>query len=86
MSIDDCVAIQGNGNQDTQSWFHSQEANILVDSPQIVEDWLHLLKANQSTFQHGRVDHDGIYRNPETGEELEEPESISCISAMLAMI
>lgn len=24
MSIDDQVAIMGNGNMDTQSWFHSQ--------------------------------------------------------------
>lgn len=25
MIVDECVGIQGNGNQDSQSWFHSQE-------------------------------------------------------------
>lgn len=31
-AYDDEVLIIGNGNQDSQSWFHSQEVNIMVDS------------------------------------------------------
>ncbi|KAK6948631.1 hypothetical protein Daesc_010401 [Daldinia eschscholtzii] len=26
------IGVVGNGNQDTQSWFHSQEVNLLIDS------------------------------------------------------
>ncbi|KAJ4289420.1 hypothetical protein N0V88_006900 [Collariella sp. IMI 366227] len=32
MIVDNHIGIQGNGNQDTQSWFHSQEVNLMVDS------------------------------------------------------
>ena len=85
MSVDDQIAIVGNGNQgslldlnfwkvltrpyptDTQSWFHSQEINVLVDSPQLVEEWWKGINANQNTAQHGRVDvKDGVWRD-ETG-------------------
>ena len=31
-AYDDQVLIIGNGNQDSQSWFHSQEVNVMVDS------------------------------------------------------
>lgn len=31
-AYDDEVLIIGNGNQDSQSWFHSQEVNVMVDS------------------------------------------------------
>lgn len=86
MSVDGHLAILGNGNQDTQSWFHSQEANILVDSSEIVTNWLSLLHSNQSTFEYGRVDDDGIWRCPKTGEELAPPKNISCFTAIAAMI
>jgi len=63
MSVDDQIAILGNGNQDTQSWFHSQEVNILVDSPQIVSEWHRGIDANQNTGHYGRVsDQDGVWR------------------------
>ena len=48
MIIDSRVAIQGNGNQDTQSWFHSMEVNIMIDSAQICADWEEQLRRNQS--------------------------------------
>lgn len=31
-AYDDEVMIIGNGNQDSQSWFHSQEVNIMIDN------------------------------------------------------
>ncbi|GAA5877151.1 hypothetical protein JCM3774_003316 [Rhodotorula dairenensis] len=86
MSVDGQCAIVGNGNLDSQSFWHSQEANILIDNPQIVADWMDQLRTNQSTHKYGRVDTDGIWRDPTTGEELEKPKSISCFSAMRAVI
>ena len=62
MAVDDEVGIMGNGNQDTQSWFHSQEANIMVDSPQIVKEWVEALRSNQNTEFYGKVERDGIWR------------------------
>lgn len=86
MSVDGQCAIVGNGNLDSQSFWHSQEANILIDNPQIVADWMDQLRTNQSTHKYGRVDTDGIWRDPTTGEELEKPKNISCFSAMRAVI
>ena len=31
MVVDGHIGIQGNGNQDTQSWYHSQEVNVLTE-------------------------------------------------------
>ena len=63
MAVDDTIAIQGNGNQDTQSWFHSQEVNILVDSPALVSEWIVGINANQNTVKFGLVSNeDGIWR------------------------
>ncbi|TNY24646.1 hypothetical protein DMC30DRAFT_345314 [Rhodotorula diobovata] len=86
MSVDGQCAIVGNGNLDSQSFWHSQEANILVDNPQLVADWMDQLRTNQSTHKYGRVDTDGIWRDPTTGEELEKPKSIGCFTAMRAVI
>jgi hypothetical protein len=56
---------------DTQSWFHSQEANIMVDSPELVSTWQHALDANQNTRRCGRVsDSDGVWRS-EDGEVIQ---------------
>ncbi|KAK3294392.1 uncharacterized protein B0H64DRAFT_325211 [Chaetomium fimeti] len=61
---DGAVAVQGNGNQDTQSWFHSQEANLLVDSRALCEAWLAGLDRNQNTRLFGRVGaEDGVWRD-----------------------
>ncbi|KAI0035523.1 hypothetical protein K488DRAFT_43117 [Vararia minispora EC-137] len=68
MAIDESIAIFGNGNQDTQSWFHSMEINLMVDSPPLVREWLSGLDANQNTRLFGRVsDIDGIWRD---GDEV----------------
>jgi hypothetical protein len=52
MIVDEHVGIQGNGNQDTQSWFHSMEVNIMIDSYAICKDWLEALRRNQSKLIH----------------------------------
>ncbi|CAH7672639.1 hypothetical protein BY996DRAFT_4581352 [Phakopsora pachyrhizi] len=71
MAIDDCVGIQGNGNQDTQSWFHSQEVNVMIDSEQIVKEWMRALICNQNTELYGKVHDDGIWRD-EAGRTVSE--------------
>lgn len=71
MIVDAHVGIIGNGNQDAQSWFHSQEANIMIDSPKICMEWLDALRRNQNTHMYGEVQEDGIWRDPETGKEVE---------------
>lgn len=66
MAVDDQIAILGNGNQDTQSWFHSQEVNVLVDSPQLVNEWIKGIDANQNTHKFGLVSReDGVWRAPD---------------------
>ncbi|KAH9449578.1 hypothetical protein Pst134EB_020398 [Puccinia striiformis f. sp. tritici] len=65
MAIDDIVGIQGNGNQDTQSWFHSQEINVMIDSAKIVKDWMDCLISNQNTQLYGQLNSDGIWRDDE---------------------
>ncbi|KAK5994201.1 hypothetical protein PT974_07644 [Cladobotryum mycophilum] len=61
--VDNTVGIQGSGNQDTQSWFHSQEINIMVDSQEICEKWREGIERNQNTKLFGRVSKDGIWRD-----------------------
>ncbi|CAF0815465.1 unnamed protein product [Adineta steineri] len=74
MSIDGQVAIMGNANMDSLSWFHSQEANTMIDSPMIVKEWMDALYRNQSTNAYGKLDTDGIWRdvygklNPKNGK------------------
>lgn len=62
MIVDDTVGIAGNGNQDTQSWFHSQEANVMIDSPAICAEWFGAIERVQNTHFH-RVGHDGVWRD-----------------------
>jgi phosphatidylserine/phosphatidylglycerophosphate/cardiolipin synthase-like enzyme len=45
------VGIQGNGNQDTQSWCHSMEVNVMIDSKKICEDWREGIERNQSQYK-----------------------------------
>lgn len=49
MIVDDSVMIQGSGNQDTQSWWQSQEVNIMVDSPHICKTLREAVERNQNT-------------------------------------
>lgn len=61
--VDGSVGIQGSGNQDTQSWFHSQEINVMVDSPEIMLKWRDGIERNQNTKMFGRVAEDGVWRD-----------------------
>ncbi|CEI67784.1 hypothetical protein FVEN_g9589 [Fusarium venenatum] len=61
--VDGSVGIQGSGNQDTQSWFHSQEINVMVDSVEICQKWREGIDRNQNTKEFGRVARDGIWRD-----------------------
>ncbi|KAH8156806.1 hypothetical protein CIB48_g11443 [Xylaria polymorpha] len=71
MIVDEHVAIVGNGNLDTQSYYHSQEINLMMDSPDICRSWIDALRRNQNTGIYGAVDpKDGIWRD-EAGKEIE---------------
>lgn len=61
--VDNTVGVQGSGNQDTQSWYHSQEINVMVDSREICEKWREGIERNQNTKVFGRVAKDGIWRD-----------------------
>ncbi|KAJ7632146.1 hypothetical protein FB45DRAFT_494404 [Roridomyces roridus] len=64
MIVDEHIGIQGNGNQDTQSWFHSQEINVMFDSVTVCKGWIDGLRRNQNTHLYGPVDKtDGIWRD-----------------------
>ncbi|PNY26772.1 Uncharacterized protein TCAP_03292 [Tolypocladium capitatum] len=63
--VDRVVGVQGSGNQDTQSWFHSQEVNIMVDSQEICGKWREAIDRNQNTKAFGSVAEDGIWRDVE---------------------
>lgn len=56
MIVDERIGIVGNGNQDTQSWFHSQEINVMLESPQICRAWIDGLRRNQNTHVYGALD------------------------------
>lgn len=58
---DESVAVQGSGNQDTQSWFQSQEVNVMVDSPLVCEAWREGIERNQNTRAYGRAAEDGCW-------------------------
>ncbi|OAQ99609.1 hypothetical protein LLEC1_04887 [Akanthomyces lecanii] len=61
--VDGSVGIQGSGNQDTQSWFHSQEVNVMVDSAEVCGKWRAAIDRNQNTGRFGRVADDGVWRD-----------------------
>ncbi|CCA76136.1 hypothetical protein PIIN_10136 [Serendipita indica DSM 11827] len=50
--------------EDTQSWFHSQEVNVMFDSEMICRAWIDGLRRNQNTHLYGEVSQeDGIWRD-----------------------
>lgn len=72
MIVDERVGIVGSGNQDTQSWYHSQEANVLLESRAVCRAWIDALRRNQNTHRYGQVSQDdGVWRDPATGAEAE---------------
>ncbi|EAA27811.2 phospholipase D/nuclease [Neurospora crassa] len=56
MVVDGHVGIMGNGNQDTQSWFHSQEINVMIDSEEVCGTWMKGIMRNQNTAIYGALD------------------------------
>jgi phosphatidylserine/phosphatidylglycerophosphate/cardiolipin synthase-like enzyme len=65
------VGIQGSGNQDTQSWYHSQELNVMIDSEETCRKWREGIERNQNTGKFGKgSQEDGIWRD-ENGQEAE---------------
>ncbi|KAI0021633.1 IQ calmodulin-binding motif protein [Xylariomycetidae sp. FL0641] len=68
---DERVGVVGSGNQDTQSWFHSQEVNVMLDSPAVCRAWADALRRNQNTHLYGAVGRaDGVWRDHE-GKQVE---------------
>ncbi|KAH9888164.1 IQ calmodulin-binding motif protein [Xylariomycetidae sp. FL2044] len=64
MIADERVGIAGSGNQDTQSWFQSQEVNVLLDSAAVCRAWIEALRRAQNTHRYGRLDPgDGVWRD-----------------------
>ena len=55
MIVDGHIGIMGSGNQDTQSWYHSQEINVMVDSELVVGKWMEGIRRNQNSFKFGQV-------------------------------
>jgi phosphatidylserine/phosphatidylglycerophosphate/cardiolipin synthase-like enzyme len=71
MIVDEKIGIQGNGNQDTQSWFHSQEINVLLESESVCKAWIEGLRRNQNTLRYGMLSkEDGIWRDVEGNEAV----------------
>lgn len=68
---DEAVAIQGSGNQDTQSWFHSQEVNVMIDSKEVCRAWREGIERNQNTRVYGRASEDGCWYDPKSGKLAE---------------
>ncbi|KAH7026337.1 uncharacterized protein B0I36DRAFT_248992 [Microdochium trichocladiopsis] len=66
MIVDESIAIVGSGNQDTQSWYHSQEVNIMLESESVCAAWIDGLRRNQNTHRYGALSQeDGIWRDAE---------------------
>ena len=69
MIVDERIGIQGNGNQDTQSWYHSQEINILIESEEVCKGWIEGLRRNQNTHLFGSLGkEDGVWRDTDGTE------------------
>jgi hypothetical protein len=56
---------------DSQSWFHSQEVNVMIDSAQLVAEMMDTLMSNQNTKKYGLVSPDGVWRD-EAGKTLQD--------------
>lgn len=68
MIVDEHIGIVGNGNQDTQSWFHSQEINVMLDSAEVCRAWIEGLRRNQNTHIYGALDKEAGVWTDEKGE------------------
>ena len=63
------------GPADVQSWFHSAEVNVMLDSHTICREWLDTIERVQNTHLH-RVGHDGVYRDAQ-GVELQDSTGVT---------
>ena len=46
-----------------QSWYHSQEINVLIDSPMVAKRWREGIERCQNTTKFGQASQeDGLYR------------------------
>ena len=76
MIVDGHIGIMGSGNQDSQSWYHSQEVNVMVDSAMVVGRWWEGIQRNQNSLRFGAVRKGdaskdklvGCWVDPQTGE------------------
>ncbi|ERT03197.1 hypothetical protein HMPREF1624_01502 [Sporothrix schenckii ATCC 58251] len=69
MIVDETIGIMGNGNQDTQSWYHSQEINVMLESPDVCHAWIDALRRNENTHLYGGLDKkEGVWRDHEGKE------------------
>ena len=74
---DEHVGVQGSGNQDTQSWYHSQEINIMIDSAATCKKWREGIERNQNTRRFGKgCQEDGAWRD-EGGHEAQGATKVS---------
>ncbi|KAF8264927.1 hypothetical protein EI94DRAFT_1737335 [Lactarius quietus] len=65
------AALRKRNCHDTQSWFHSQEINVMIDSRELVGAWMRGIETNQNTRLYGRVsDRDGVLRGQD-GEAIQ---------------
>ncbi|KAK6344384.1 hypothetical protein TWF696_008021 [Orbilia brochopaga] len=78
MVVDGQIGIQGSGNQDTQSWYHSQETNVMIDSKDVVTEWLWGIRSNQNTHIWGRVDNDGVWRARQGRDVVGPGSTVDC--------
>lgn len=84
MIVDDMIGIQGNGNQDAQSWYHSQETNIMIDSDVVCKEWAEGIAKSQNTHLYGAVEEDGVWRDAQTREVL--PDSTGIHSGVQGLV
>ncbi|KAI9690844.1 MAG: hypothetical protein M1822_008463 [Bathelium mastoideum] len=56
---DSQLGIMGNGNQDAQSWYHSQEVNVMVDDEETCRRWEEGLRRGQNTDRFGKATKEG---------------------------
>lgn len=69
MIVDETIGIMGNGNQDTQSWYHSQEINVMLESRDVCHAWIDGLRRNENTHLYGGlVKEEGLWRDHEGKE------------------
>jgi phosphatidylserine/phosphatidylglycerophosphate/cardiolipin synthase-like enzyme len=74
------VGIQGSGNQDTRSWYHSQETNVMIDSEATCSRWREGIERNKNTGTYGKGSpEDGAWRDDQ-GRETTSKSDGTCLA------